>query len=294
MEFGTSHATQSVSNNISSAPTSSSMKVHIPNGMRPGQQLKVRSPTGNEVVKTIPNQSEWCYETDGRPYFRMEFGPFATTATTGTSSPNNSYTTTATTSMTSYRPPAHSTTWREFHARPISRYNPPPIGMQSVPHTPRGLGSGGISPNGRHKALLIGINYTGTQSALRGCINDAKNMQTLLLRNGFPNDGSHMLMLTDERHRGNEYQPNASNIMKAMAWLMQGAQRGDVLFFHYSGHGGQVPDKTGHEADGYNETIIPADHSRAGQITDDVLWGSLVYNLPEGARLVSFAWTNVS
>lgn len=101
-------------------------------------------------------------------------------------------------------------------------------------------------------------------------------------------------MLTDEPHRGNEYQPNASNIMKAMAWLMQGAQRGDVLFFHYSGHGGQVPDKTGHEADGCNETIVPVDHSIAGEITDDVLWGSLVYNLPEGARLVSFAWTNVS
>ena len=68
--------------------------------------------------------------------------------------------------------------------------------------------------------------------------------------------------------------------MKAFSWLMQDVRKGDVLFFHFSGHGGQVPDKTGHEADGWNETVIPVDHDRAGQITDDVLFGTLVYKLP--------------
>jgi len=276
IEFGTSQTTVT-STTTPATSVVSAMKVHIPNGMRPGQRIKVRSPTGNEVVKTIPNQSEWSYESDGRPFFRMEFETSPTSAT------SNSYTNT--TSTTSYRPPPHSTTWREFYPRAPSRYNPPPIGMRTVQYVPRG--ASGVAPNGRHKALLIGINYTGTRAALRGCINDAKNMQTLLLRNGFPDDGSHMLLLTDERHRGREYQPDSSNIMKAMAWLMKDAQKGDVLFFHFSGHGGQVPDKSGHEADGYNETIIPLDHARAGQITDDVLWASLVYNLPEGARLTA-------
>jgi len=276
MEFGTRQTTVA-STATPATSVVSTMKVHIPSGFGPGQRIKVRSPAGNEVVKTIPNQSEWSYEIDGRPFFRMEFGTSQTSAT------NNSYTTTS--SITSYRPPPHSTTWRQFYTQAPSRYNPPPIGMQSVQYVPRG--ASGVTPNGRHKALLIGINYTGTRAALRGCINDAKNMQTLLLRNGFPDDGCHMLLLTDERHRGSEYQPNASNIMKAMSWLMKDAQKGDVLFFHFSGHGGQVPDKTGHEADGYNETIIPLDHSRAGQISDDVLWGTLVYNLPEGARLTA-------
>ncbi len=278
MQFGSSQ-TASYSTSAPSTSATSTMKVHIPSGMGPGQRIKVRSPTGSEVIKTIPNQSEWSYEVDGRPFFRMSFNAQA-------SATSNSYSTISSSSATmSYRPPPHSTTWREFHTRASSRYNPPPIGMTSVQYVPRGLSS--ITPNGRHKSLLIGINYTGTRAALRGCINDAKNMQTLLLRNGFPNDGSHMLMLTDERHRGNEYQPTASNIMKAMAWLMNDVQKGDVLFFHFSGHGGQVPDKTGHEADGWNETLIPLDHSRAGQITDDVLWGSLVYILPEGARLTA-------
>ena len=109
-------------------------------------------------------------------------------------------------------------------------------------------------------------------------------------------------MLTDERDRGRlsnkrvflevskhhhstttsggQYQPTKVNIMKAFSWFMQDVRKGDVLFFHFSGHGGQVPDKTGHEADGWNETVIPVDHDRAGQITDDVLFGTLVYKLP--------------
>jgi hypothetical protein len=35
---------------------------------------------------------------------------------------------------------------------------------------------------GRKKALCIGINYAGTDAALRGCINDAKNMKQFLIR----------------------------------------------------------------------------------------------------------------
>jgi hypothetical protein len=56
---------------------------------------------------------------------------------------------------------------------------------------------------------------------------------------------------------------------------------GDSLFFHFryriyehvdiSGHGDQVQDRNGDEDDGYDETILPVDYSRAGQIVDDVL-----------------------
>ena len=35
------------------------------------------------------------------------------------------------------------------------------------------------------KALLIGINYAGTSSALRGCINDVHNIRELLVSEGF-------------------------------------------------------------------------------------------------------------
>lgn len=35
---------------------------------------------------------------------------------------------------------------------------------------------------GRKKALCIGINYPGTDGELRGCINDAVNMKSFLMR----------------------------------------------------------------------------------------------------------------
>ena len=40
---------------------------------------------------------------------------------------------------------------------------------------------------------------------------------------------------------------------------MQGARAGDVLFFHFSGHGAQEEDPKGWEEDGMNETILPVD-----------------------------------
>lgn len=257
---------------LASAPNSASstMRVHIPNGMQPGQKIKVRSPDGKEVVKAIPPRGEWLMD-GSRPFFRVQFGP-----------PETSQHSTPTAHEV---PPPHRISWRQFYPRASSAYSPPPLGTAPVPYVP--LGSPGVPPNGRHKALIIGINYHGTRAQLRGCINDAKSMQNLLRQNGFPDDGSHMLMLTDERGRGGQYQPTKVNIMKALSWLMQDVRKGDVLFFHFSGHGGQVPDKTGHEADGWNETVIPADHDRAGQITDDVLFGTLVYKLPEGVRLTA-------
>ena len=232
------------------------MRVHIPNGMLPGQKIKVRSPDGKEVVKTIPQQSEWNYDDGSKPFFRMQFGASSASpaALPASYHGNGGYNGAHQSTMAHEVPPPHSTAWRDFHSRASSHYNPPSLGSRTVPHSPRG-GGAGIPPNGRHKSLIIGINYTGSRAALAGCINDARNMQGLLERNGFPNDGSHMVLLTDERARGREHQPTVENIMKAFAWFMKDVRRGDVLFFHFSGHGGQMPDKTGHEIDGYNETI---------------------------------------
>jgi len=277
----TTSTTNQLSNQINNMHLSSSstaegtMRVPIPHRMQPGQKIKVRSPEGNEVVKVIPPRNEWFTDDHGKHFFRMVFGQTLAAAPAAASILH----------QTTSRPPPYTTTWRAFHPRASSAYSPPPVGMRSVPHSPRNSAS--IHPNGRHKSLLIGINYTGTRAALKGCVNDAKNMQQLLVRSGFPDDGAHMLLLTDERSRGSEYQPTASNIMKAFAWFVKDIQKGDVLFLHFSGHGGQVPDKTGMETDGYNETVVPLDYDRAGQISDDVLWGGLVYPLPEGVRLTA-------
>lgn len=144
-----------------------------------------------------------------------------------------------------------------------------------------------VRPTGRFRALLVGINYPGSRAALRGCVNDALNMKKLLLRSGFVDDSSHMVVLSDDRGDRRDRLPTASNIRKGMQWLIHNSSPGDILFFHFSGHGAQVPDKSGMEEDGHDETILPCDYENSGQIRDDEIWGTMVYPLPAGVKLTA-------
>ena len=75
--------------------------------------------------------------------------------------------------------------------------------------------------------------------------------------------------------------------MRGLDWLAKDARPGDVLFFHFSGHGAQEEDPHGYEEDGMNETILPVDFQRAGMISDDAIAEKIVHNLPEGVRLTA-------
>eukprot|EP00755_Sulcionema_specki_P025021 Sspe_Gene.82372::Locus_53988_Transcript_1_1_Confidence_1.000_Length_1485::g.82372::m.82372 len=149
----------------------------------------------------------------------------------------------------------------------------------------------GSDSQGRHKALLIGINYVNhTQGRLSGCINDVVSMKDYITKTeGFREDPSSMKVLIDDRHssiRVPTEMPTKQNIFRAIDWLVSGAQSGDCLFFHYSGHGGQQKDTSGDEADGMDETLIPEDFRTNGVITDDQLFEHLCASLPPGVRLV--------
>ena len=141
------------------------------------------------------------------------------------------------------------------------------------------------SCNGTKKSLFIGINYYGTSAELRGCINDVKNIQSFVVQNfGFPTDRNHMKVLVDN-DRNN--MPTRSNILRAFQWLKAGAQPGDSLFLHYSGHGGSTKDLDGDEPDGMDETLIPVDYEKNGVILDDEIHEILVAGLPKGVRLTA-------
>jgi len=140
---------------------------------------------------------------------------------------------------------------------------------------------------GRRKALCIGCNYPGTKSALNGCVNDAAtNVQLCVNKLGVP--ANEIMVLTDADCPGvsGHSQPTKQNILSSMKRLVTGAQAGDMLFLSYSGHGTQVPDRTGEEADGMDEAIVPTDYESTGRvITDDELYAYLVKPLPEGVLL---------
>jgi len=138
---------------------------------------------------------------------------------------------------------------------------------------------------GRKRALCIGINYTGQNSQLDGCVSDAKNMCRFLIdRLGFRSRD--IIRLTDDA-RDPRNVPTRLNILGAMRWLVRGARKHDSLFFHYSGHGSQVRDRNGDELGGYDEVIFPIDYSQAGAIVDDELHHNLVKPLPQGCRLTA-------
>jgi hypothetical protein len=134
----------------------------------------------------------------------------------------------------------------------------------------------------RTRALLIGINYFQQQGELRGCINDVKNLKNFLVQNGFASDANSMRVLTDDNK--NQGMPIKKNLIAGMKWLVEDNQPGDLLFFHYSGHGSQVEDLNGDEADGIDETIVPLDYKTAGQIIDDDMHTMLVKPLKAGVR----------
>ncbi|TPX34015.1 hypothetical protein SmJEL517_g03260 [Synchytrium microbalum] len=136
----------------------------------------------------------------------------------------------------------------------------------------------------RKRALLIGINYFDQKVELKGCVNDVKNVHKFITtRLGYSDAPEDMMLLTDDQ-KDRKKLPTFANIVAGMKWLVDGAQAGDHLYLHYSGHGSQIPSEKGDEEDGMDDTLVPSDYLSAGQIVDDDINLILVHNLPKGVH----------
>eukprot|EP00250_Pteridium_aquilinum_P016089 c22933_g1_i1 orf=127-1470(+) len=126
------------------------------------------------------------------------------------------------------------------------------------------------------KAVMVGCNYPGTKAELHGCINDVWRMHKALVeRFGFDEQDITVLIDTDSQYT----QPTGANIKRALHDLVDTAQPGDVLFFHYSGHGTRLPAETGEDDDtGYDECIVPCDMN----LINDDDFRELIDKLPRG------------
>ncbi|MEA5504709.1 caspase family protein [Halotia wernerae UHCC 0503] len=105
----------------------------------------------------------------------------------------------------------------------------------------------------RKLALLVGINqYINGIPPLSGCVNDVLMQQELLTyRFGF--NRQDILTLTDQ-------QATRQNILTAFEeHLIKQAKPGDVVVFHFSGHGSRVQDPDRDPPDGLNSTFVPVD-----------------------------------
>jgi hypothetical protein len=127
---------------------------------------------------------------------------------------------------------------------------------------------------------LIGINYVGQQGQLSGCHNDVGNIKKYLIKEHGFNENEMLILMDDGKH----HPPTKRNIEDAFSRMTQYSKAGDVVFVHYSGHGGKVRDVSGDEADGFDETLIPVDFKTAGQIIDDDVLEILVKPMRAGVH----------
>ena len=128
-------------------------------------------------------------------------------------------------------------------------------------------GSMVMKPGGKPRAmsLHIGLNavdpghYGGWSGELAACEFDAQDMAAIAKSQGMAST----LLLTRKGTR--------ATTLAAIRAAAKRLKKGDLFFLSYSGHGGQVPDTNGDEADGQDETWCLYD----GQLIDDELYFEL-------------------
>ena len=138
-----------------------------------------------------------------------------------------------------------------------------------------------------NKALLVGINkYPDPRNELRGCVNDILEMEHFIAEANKVYPKKNIKKLTNKEATKKE-------ILIQLKWLIEGAEAGDQLLFHYSGHGAQAPALfTSLEKDGLDEIICPYDFDGTNKTSlRDKEFAQLFAGIPKG---VHFVWISDS
>ncbi|QSQ22603.1 caspase family protein [Pyxidicoccus parkwayensis] len=124
-------------------------------------------------------------------------------------------------------------------------------------------------------SLNIGLNsvdpkhYSGWDGTLVACEADADDMEAIARERNY---GKVTKLLTKEATR--------ARVLKEFEEAARVLQPGDLFLLTYSGHGGQLPDTNGDEADGRDETWVLYD----GELIDDEIYNALS-KLRQGVRV---------
>lgn len=128
------------------------------------------------------------------------------------------------------------------------------------------VGQALAQPTARKLALLVGINaYPPPVPHLAGCLTDV-DLQYHLLVHRFGFNPADIVIVADNQSDPT-LTPSRENILRAFQDHLGQAQAGDVVVFHYSGHGGRVVDPHPievaacgpNQSVGLNGTLIPND-----------------------------------
>ena len=102
--------------------------------------------------------------------------------------------------------------------------------------------------------------YVGTNNKLNGCINDINAVGAWLKQNGAKAED--IIKLADDRGTNPDIEdiptnasPTGQNVLDNLKKLARESKPGDIIFFHYSGHGSQLPDQP--PSDPHHDEPIP-------------------------------------
>ena len=129
------------------------------------------------------------------------------------------------------------------------------------------------------RALLVGVSGYERSGGGWGRIATRDEVlllkETLKLRFGFPDENILVLTTPEETTR-------QSILSKFRSHLIEQTGKGDIAYFHFSGHGQPIPDDGRDEPDGYDESLVPSDYvskiDSSRNIRDDEL-GRLIAEL---------------
>ncbi|CAE7063278.1 unnamed protein product, partial [Rhizoctonia solani] len=180
--------------------------------------------------------------------------------------------------------------------------SPEPFSRRDSQHVPECVVSSSLkneaSFRGKRRALIIVLEYgagqqwgNGSSMGIRGPYGDGEDINQLLREQGYHEH--EITFMSDSPNTPFELQPTCENIKYELGQFVADAAPGDRFFLYYAGHGLQVNDIDGDEADGLDEAIVPSDwatkynYSDEGLIIDDYLKEACVNPLPKGAHLTA-------
>ena len=121
-----------------------------------------------------------------------------------------------------------------------------------------------------HKhALLIGVSDYARGKDIDAewwnlnTTNDVKALRQVLIR-------KFSFKPTDITFLNTKAETTRQSILNAFKQLVAETKAGDIVYLHYSGHGGQVLDDNGDELDGLDETLIPSDYISKQDGSNDI------------------------
>lgn len=142
-------------------------------------------------------------------------------------------------------------------------------------------------PTPRKRALLVGVSDYCRENSARECRargkywwdlnsgNDVDAIKAVLMSDRFGFKESDIKVLKTKAET-----THSSIVGTFKSFLIGQTGPGDIVYFHYSGHGGQVEDnadpslgrnpKVGDELDGLDETLIPSDYKAQGDGSKDI------------------------